>query len=477
MSILSDRTASPALRPATPMLVGNWRPVQRELDLESVEVLGRIPEDLTGVYVRTGPNPLFPAQGPNHLFDGDGMVHAIYISPDHVRYKNRYVQTEAWAAARQAGHAVRTGLASPPARGPWSQHSPYANTANAAVIWHDDRLLALSEFGAPYRLDPASLETLGVYAAGHRLAPFSAHTRFDAATAELWFLRYFVDGSNEIEIDALGPGERCVTLARLAPAVPIMTHDFAISEHYVVFFQLPPFFDREVAERARSGWTGAALLPAALVAVDRRGGRTAKFAIQPGTVSHLANAFERDGCLFVYGIRFAGLPAFLAFDPEERERVPSEHNRGQLYEYCVNLSSGEVIERSMTEPGLEFPRIHEAYTGRVQRYVYAVREGRDGGIVRVDLQSRLVQTHRFGPSRYAGEPIFVPRHHSSAEDDGYVLTWVWDSISNRSQCVVLDAGHLEDAPLATLRLDARVPFGFHGTWIPMSFLSSSRLTA
>lgn len=43
-----------------PHLSGNFAPIGREVNVADLPVVaGRIPEDLSGVYMRNGPNPLF----------------------------------------------------------------------------------------------------------------------------------------------------------------------------------------------------------------------------------------------------------------------------------------------------------------------------------------------------------------------------------------------------------------------------------
>src|ERR1700722_8158186 len=45
-----------------PHLSGNYLPVEREIDADNLPVIaGRIPLDLSGAYMRNGPNPLFKA--------------------------------------------------------------------------------------------------------------------------------------------------------------------------------------------------------------------------------------------------------------------------------------------------------------------------------------------------------------------------------------------------------------------------------
>jgi len=52
-------------------------------------VAGDIPKDITGVYLRNGPNPKYiPANNRNHFFDGDSMVHAMRIKDGRLWYSN-----------------------------------------------------------------------------------------------------------------------------------------------------------------------------------------------------------------------------------------------------------------------------------------------------------------------------------------------------------------------------------------------------
>ena len=65
-----------------------------------------------------------------------------------------------------------------------------------------------------------------------------------------------------------------------------------------------------------------------------------------------------------------------------------------------------------------------------------------------------------------GEPVFVPRSKSSGEDDGWLLAVWYDAERNRSEMVVLDAHDFARKPIARVKLQHRVPWGFHGNWVP-----------
>src|SRR5437870_3073266 len=86
-----------------PYLSGNFLPVQRETEASDLRVIaGRIPPDLSGAYMRNGPNPLFKPISYTYPMDGDGMIHAVYLDNGRVRYRNRFVQTSALAVERRA---------------------------------------------------------------------------------------------------------------------------------------------------------------------------------------------------------------------------------------------------------------------------------------------------------------------------------------------------------------------------------------
>src|SRR5262245_25232881 len=81
-----------------PYLLGVHAPVHDEITAENLTVVGEIPTDLNGVYLRNGPNPRFSMKGRYHWFDGDGMIHAMHFENGRARYRNRYVRTRAFLA-------------------------------------------------------------------------------------------------------------------------------------------------------------------------------------------------------------------------------------------------------------------------------------------------------------------------------------------------------------------------------------------
>jgi carotenoid cleavage dioxygenase len=74
--------------------------------------------------------------------------------------------------------------------------------------------------------------------------------------------------------------------------------------------------------------------------------------------------------------------------------------------------------------------------------------------------------HDFGAGHATGEGVFVPSGPRAGEDEGYVMSFVHDARTNTSRFVILDAKDFAKPPLGEVPLPQRVPFGFHGNWIP-----------
>ena len=76
--------------------------------------------------------------------------------------------------------------------------------------------------------------------------------------------------------------------------------------------------------------------------------------------------------------------------------------------------------------------------------------------------------HDFGPDGYPGEPFFIATG-GAAEDDGVIVTLVFDSVRQRTDIVGLDASDLGGRPLFVAELGHHVPFALHGFFTPRLF--------
>ena len=94
-----------------PHLQGNNKPVYDEITATELDVVGEIPADISGHFLRIGPNPYYvPDESRYHIFDGDGMIHGVHIADGKVTYRNRFVASAGLTKERAEGHWLYPGL-------------------------------------------------------------------------------------------------------------------------------------------------------------------------------------------------------------------------------------------------------------------------------------------------------------------------------------------------------------------------------
>ena len=82
----------------------------KKLRRKNLQVIGKIPDDLEGNFLRIGPNPYFvPDEQRYHLFDGDGMIHGVHISKGGATYRNRFIDSAGLREERQQGKMDLSG--------------------------------------------------------------------------------------------------------------------------------------------------------------------------------------------------------------------------------------------------------------------------------------------------------------------------------------------------------------------------------
>ncbi len=460
---------------ANPYLLGVYAPVHEQITAENLKVIGEIPRDLNGVYLRNGPNARHPVRGRYHWFDGDGMVHAMHFENGRARYRNRYVRTRAFEAESSAGESLWTGVMENPKGNPpgTARGLRLKDSANTDVIFHQGRVLATWYLcGSPYSLDPLSLETLGAETFLDTLTgDFMAHPKVDERTGELfWFdygprapyLRYGVVGAG-------GTVEHCVELELPGARLP---HDMAITDEHAVLMDLPLYQDLDAARQGRYKLTFDRGLPARFGVIPRRGQahQIRWFEAKPCYIYHVVNAWE-SGDEITMDVCRVGRPAPAGDGGPLARMLSYLRLDARMYRYRFDLRTGRTSEGFVDEDhNTEFPSIDARRTGRATRYSYnvSVKDAETNlfdGLVRYDNVTGAKQEHRFGEHRYGSEAPFAPRDGSAGEDDGYLVTFVTDEREGTSEVQILSASDLAAGPVARVLIPQRVPLGFHATWV------------
>ena len=91
------------------------------------------------------------------------------------------------------------------------------------------------------------LETVGRFDFGGRLrSPMTAHPKMDPVTGEMLFFGYDIMGPPWLRYHVVDASGNWCPARTSTSAGRSMVHDFAITEHHVVFLDLPVVFDLDL---------------------------------------------------------------------------------------------------------------------------------------------------------------------------------------------------------------------------------------
>nr|UQV25532.1 nine-cis-epoxycarotenoid dioxygenase 3 [Heracleum moellendorffii] len=487
--IISQERNHPLPKTADPQvqISGNFAPVQEQPVHHHLPVTGKIPECISGVYVRNGANPHFEPTGGHHFFDGDGMVHAVMFKDGAASYACRYTETERLIQERNLGRTVfpkaigelhgHSGIARLAlfyARGLFGlvDHSQGTGVANAGLVYFNNRLLAMSEDDLPYHVQitcSGDLKTVERYSFDGQLdSTMIAHPKIDPETNELIALTYNVIQKPYLKYFRVSPKGVKSLDVDIELADPTMMHDFAITENFVVIPDQQVVF--KISEMIQGG---------SPVVYDKE--KVSRFGV--------LDKYAKDGS----GIKWVEVPDCFCFhlwnaweDKESDEIVVigscmtppdsifNECDQGLesvLSEIRLNTKTGKSTRRAIISPqdqvNLEAGMVNRNKLGRKTQFAYlAIAEPwpKVCGFAKVDLFNGKITKLFYGDNKYGGEPLFLPRNpNSDKEDDGYILAFVHDEKAWKSELQIVNAVTLELE--ATVKLPSRVPYGFHGTFI------------
>lgn len=444
-------------RPSSnPYLANNLAPVHEEVTVTDLRVTGTIPTELTGRYLRNGPNPAGRVnEAKYHWFSGHGMVHGIRLRDGRAEwYRNRWVRTK--------GVCDILGGTPPPSDWP-ADHPSFP--ANTNVIGHAGRTYAIVEGGSPpiemsYELDTVRVSSLG----GTLPMAFSAHPKRDPKSGELHVMTYYWGWGNQVQYLLVGTDGR----VRKHVDIPLpggpMLHDMAITEKYALVFDLPCVFNLDAAMKGASlpyYWDHDYEARIGFMPLDGGADDIKWVTIDPCYVFHPMNAYDDGDEVVLDAARHPKM-----FDRERRG--PSEGDP-VLTRWRLNPSTGAAKEETVNDRPQEFPRINESLIGRSYRYGYSAGVGTgfaQDTLMKTDLTTFAVQARTDQPRFGYGEPVFVAREGAVAEDDGWVMALRHDTQNDTSDLAIFDARAITDDPVAVVHLPVRVPNGFHGNWVP-----------
>lgn len=450
---------------------------EQEIDVASLPVEGEVPAWVRGALIRTGPAKFEVGEERyRHWFDGLAMLHRFAIADGGVSYRNRFLESRAYVAARKEGRIVYPEFATDPCASLFARVKSFFSpelTDNGCVnvIPDGDAWAALTEVPLPVRFDPETLETLGFdgWREGAKPGVTTAHPHFDSEHGEGVTYVTELGPSSRYAVYAHPPGAEYRRLASVKVKQPAYMHSFGLTARWVCLAEFPlrvnplqlalgrrPFIENFHWDPQQG---------TRLIVIDRRDGAVrARAESEAFFAFHHVNAFEEgdDLVLDVCAYDDSSIIDLLYLD---RLRAGDPLPRPDLRRYRLRSGGSELEREPMVAASLELPRVNYGrVNGQAYRYVFGVGAG-DGPVyfgdclIKVDLTNGSVLTWR-AEGCFASEPVFVSEPGSSAEDAGVCLSVGLDGRTGRSFLLVLDARTF--AELARADVPQHIPFGFHG---------------
>ena len=247
----------------------------------------------------------------------------------------------------------------------------------------------------------------------------------------------------------------------------VMMHDFNVTQNHVVFMDLPLCFDLEALESGlpfrfnRDAGARLGVMPRHGTNADVRW-----FEIDPCYVFHPVNAHEVGNTIVLHVSR---MPEAFGSSNDDYAEV------GRLWRWTIDLDRGTVTEQLIDDRPGDFGRVNDRVVGLDAQYAYLMALAGEGNAAepiygsalwKYDLRTGSCVEHQLGHGVRGAEPVFAPASIDGAEDAGWVISLVHDTVSDESRLLVIDAQDFSAPPVATVHMPRHVPYGAHGTWLP-----------
>ncbi|KAK4388832.1 Carotenoid 9,10(9',10')-cleavage dioxygenase 1 [Sesamum angolense] len=357
--------------------------------------------------------------------------------------------------------------------------------SNTSVFEHSGKFYSAAENHIPQEIDILTLETRQNWDInGDWTRPFTSHPKKAPGTGELVIMGIYPQ-KPYFELGIVSAdGKKLVHKVDLKLSRCCLCHEIGIT--------------RRLIKYNKKGYARIGIMP-------RYGDADSVhwFEVEPSCTFHIINCYEEDDEVIVLACRarnsiipgpdfgwnkfewfskgFKQIGALEEIDEESED----DSFLSRVYEWRLNMLSGDVAEKNLTgaEYSMDFPIINEKCIGKKNKFGYTQVVNSDassisgmakyGGLAKIFLEEReleeliKVEYHKFPGNTFCSGPAFVAKSGGVEEDDGWIITYVHNEDSDVSQVYIVDAKNFSHEPVAKITLPRRVPYGFHGAFMPL----------
>jgi carotenoid cleavage dioxygenase-like enzyme len=473
-----------------PTMKGFFAPTRFEADVYDCEVVGKIPSELNGAFVRLGGDWFYPPTSQEDSpFNMDGYLGMFRFKHGIVDYKGRWVKTPRFKADRKA-HKQLFGMYRNPFTDDPSVRGLDRSVQNTTPLAFAGKLFTLKEDSLPYEIDCNTLQTIGPwdFHGKYKSLTFTAHPKVDPVTGEMICYGYEATGleSNDVFLYTINKEGAVTRELRFKVPYISMVHDIGLTQKHVI---IPVFGFVTSMERLKQGkvhWGWDSTKPSYVGVVPREGeAKDIRWFKGPERATvHTLNARTEGEKVILEAAIFDSNP-FPFFPPIDGSPWDPQKARAYIRRNTFNLNSkddGFTEEKLFQMNVSDLGRVDDRYLSLPYRYAFTAysdpkrpfNEARAGNLRgrvsncygRFDLATGEVSSYFVGDTHSLQEVCFIPRSKDAAEGDGFIMGVASNYAEMRSELIIADSRHLEDGDIARVILPFRATSQVHGRWVP-----------
>jgi len=479
----------------------------------------KVPSWLAGTYVRNGPAQISFGSDRRVLsswLDGYGKLHSFKFNGEQVVFSGRMLESPNYLASVAAGElAPQTTLnAFTNVEDEWSfweklkiAYKVLMGTAfdnNNPVVWRlgpkspDSGIyLAMTDNPNPIRFNISDLSTLGMHKPSSypmTLSGCAHYLREKGTDNSISFQsKKLFTGKPYIEVQRYKPSSTFQdpeVIATFTPKKFSNIHSFSLTDQYAIFFFYPVVIDPkkywssnfhvfELLEWLEGEQTD-------VFVVNIKTGHVTTLATEPFYSAHHVNAYQDTKDELVVDIcptPFSNMRDYLKLEnmmnPPEKSEWVSTNKDLEFTRFKINMATEKITQslfpnhlKSKWINQFDFPVINERYRGEKYCVVYGwtAFDYSRMALVKKNVCDSSLDKVWYVENHYSSEMWFLEAPDAKKEDDGVLLTIVFDGEREQSYLLLLDARTL--SPVARSYLPMNLPWSAHGMHFPEATMAA-----
>ena len=454
-----------------------------ETTLDELSIIGKVPEWLSGYFISNGPAQFETKTIHfNHWFDGFAMLKKFHFQSGKISFQNRFLRSQQYMANYEFNRLNSNEFAT------YADSSfldrikrsikrlikgDVYDNCNINTIRIADHFTAMTESNTVMEFKLNDLDTVGQFSFTDNIRGqlSLAHPHKDITTGEILNVTVEIGKVTKYHIYKITANStRREIIQTYITNKPFYMHSFSITKNYVVLFKSPlvlNIFKLSLGLPFNDTLSWVKSKPSVFIIIDRRDGSIREVETDPFVCLHSANAYEMKNELILDLIcHDNGNPYNYLYLSNLRSDHPNLPT-GILRRYKVDINAKRCSYTILSTANQEFPRVnYKAINGRSYQFIYtnlidSPEQKYFNAIQKLNVHTGKIQCWK-KINYYPGEPVFVGKPEGKSEDDGAILSIVFNASNQNSSLIILDANTMQQ--IAEAPVPFHLPFGLHGNF-------------